>query len=203
VNELLAMTASANGGTIYEHCHALDATDIGKVHKRIVVLTLAACLGQNSLKKHLDISRSDIIGSSDLLRAVHAEKVTAHAIIFGAAVCGFAGCIVHSCFIFAGQRKIAGRLLSDQTLAMSKLADLATLEAVLILRHKMLLSDPTNLANTNLREICRCAMQISAQAMELKAGSAIVHAGPAQSDLEVLLLLVTTALAEVERAQQA
>jgi hypothetical protein len=193
----------SQAGSVFEHCRELLAQESDKEQKQFIALALAACEGHETLRQHLNVPQSKILDRSDLLDAVGAFRTWPAAASFASMVCGTAGCVVHRCFIHANQRKIMNRVLIDYQLTQAKLADLAANEAVLCLRHKILFVGRADVSSDNLKEICRCALQISALALELVAGTGFVRNDATQSDLEILLLLVTSTLGELAHAQHA
>ena len=167
---------------IQELCLELIKLALDSQRLFLVTLTLESNAGLKSLKTYLGISQSCVVSSKELLHAIEAVNGGTPILLFCCMICGMAGRVVHSCFTFASQRKISGKLLIDHPMAMIKLAELATHEAILCLRHDMLLSNPSDTQEENVKEICRCALQISSQSMDLRAGNAFVQADASQSD---------------------
>jgi hypothetical protein len=154
-------------GSIFAACQEFEFRSSGSLQSSLFELTRIACLGQGPLREHLGISVSQ-----DLSARILAEKViTANEA--ACMLCGLASHIVHHFFMYASDRKIMGRPLVEYQLTLAKLADLATLEAVLCERHQALVSgafDPENIS-----EISRAFLRISALSTEMLAGSGFVE----------------------------
>jgi hypothetical protein len=165
-------------GSILEACRESGGPAGDSRRALLFERTHIATLGPAALREYLGIPVAQELGT--LLVSDKIASPTEAACL----LCGLASYIVHHCFNYANDRKIMGKPLVEYQMTLAKLADLATLEAVLCQRHNAVISgafDPENIS-----EISGVFLRITAVSMEMLAGSGFVDESP-MHDMAFLL----------------